>query len=637
MSIFDIFRKKEKEQEPQELQMPYAPSKDELQGMDRGPLTSDKVRRAAGKDTVSSRSVRSLIVHVEEYNVHMAALKIPTLGNDQTKFMNELAETNGQAFEIMQGMQKYLIQKARGYAEKGKKYQGLMGLCSKAATDIEYQMKLVNVIQGDCMYALRNGENVPSGKSYLELMKTTTMKQETDMEDKKYVGGGQMNTLYSMRDEKRGKDRVLKEGFNSKSEAELNNVEREVFQERIRQENNRETGAYLESEREYEQMFTSKKLKAPEKLRLNTANRDVAVSVIDKLFGLNAATETTLAMSASGKQASFMDKEGGVNGNSVMGYMNQKDKIRNSAALQMQICMLYLMRGKSAANFSKKDADNLKDLKSKKHVAINSTAFLESSINLAALDIIVGHVDRHNGNVMVTENGMKAIDNDTAFGLGTLMPEDENSLDSSEQRKYFQSRNQGQASLYLKATFPKVTKAFKQKICNVSVSAVRGALKGLLMPEEIEACVARVTQLQEYLQNVTEIESFDEIDRNDYYYRLEMGGISPMNYASQIKKRTNDTEKKDYFVSSNFSELQTYYTKNLNPNGRTELRDVDGTEVSSERLFSGVFAEHLQDVLTMFPDFSFDIDFSRDGGIAFDKILQDTLESMEVYPVKRKL
>lgn len=193
MSIFDIFRKKEKEQESQ-VQMPYAPSKDELQGMDRGLLTSDKVRRAAGKDTVSSRSVRSLIIHVEEYNANMSALKIPNLGSDQTKFMNELAETNGQAFELMQGMQKYLIQKARGYAEKGKKYQGLMGLCSKAAADIEYQMKLVNVIQGDCMYALRNGENVPSGKSYIELLKTTTMKQETDLEDKKYVGGGHRNS-----------------------------------------------------------------------------------------------------------------------------------------------------------------------------------------------------------------------------------------------------------------------------------------------------------------------------------------------------------------------------------------------------------------------------------------------------------
>lgn len=635
MSIFDIFRKKEKEQEPQELQMPYAPSKDELQGMDRGPLTSDKVRRAAGKDTISSRSVRSLIIHVEEYNANMSALKIPNLGSDQTKFMNELAETNGQAFELMQGMQKYLIQKARGYAEKGKKYQGLMGLCSKAATDIEYQMKLVNVIQGDCMYALRKGENVPSGKSYIELLKTTTMKQETDLEDKKYVGGGQMNTLYSMKDEKRGKDRVLKEGFNSKSEAEMNDVERDVFQGRIRQEKNRETGAYLESEREYEQMFTSKKLKAPEKFRLNSANRDVAVSVIDKLFGLNAATETTLAMSAAGKQASFMDKEGGVNGNSAMGYMNEKEKIRNSASLQMKICMLYLKNGRNAANFSERDADDFKEFKSKKHVAINSTAFLESSINLAALDIIVGHVDRHSGNVMVSENGLKAIDNDTAFSLWTILPEDRNSFDLSEERKFFGARNQNQATLNLKDTFPKVTKAFKQKICNVPVSAVRGALKGLLMPEEIDACVTRVTQLQEYLQNVTEIDSFDEIDRNDYYNQVESGGMVAMNYASQIKKKTNDLEKKDHFASK-FYDFHNYYTKNLNPNGRVEIRDVDGTEMSSEKLFSSVFAEHLQNVLTMFPDFSFEVDFSRDGGIAFDKIVQDTLESMEAYPVKRK-
>ena len=635
MSMFDIFRKKEKEQESHGLQMPYEPSKDELQGMDRGLLTSDKVRRAAGKDTVSSRSVRSLIIHVEEYNANMSALKIPDLSSDQTKFLNELAETNGRAFELMQGMQKYLIKKARGYAEKGKKYQGLMGLCSKAATDIEYQMKLVNVIQGDCMYALRNGENVPSGKSYIELLKTTTMKQETDLEDKKYVGGGQMNTLYSMKDEKRGKDRVLKEGFNSKSEDEINAVEKEVFQQRIRQEQNREAGPYLESEREYEQMFTSEKLKAPEKLRLNTANRDVAVSVIDKLFGLNVATETTLAMSAAGKQASFMDKVDGVVGSSVMGYMNEKEKIRNSVALQMQISSLYLSNGKKRAEVAAGDAKSLKNLKSTKHVNINSTAFLESSINLAALDIIVGHVDRHNGNFMVSENGMKAIDNDTAFGLLTLLPEDENSLDKSELTKYFSSRNQAQASLYLKATFPKVTKAFKQKICNVSVSAVRGALKGLLMPEEIEACVTRVTQLQAYLQNVTEIDSFDEIDRNDYYHKSENGGRYAMNYGSQMKKRTYDVEKNDYFVSQ-FYNFRSYYTNNLNPNGRTEIRDVDGTEMPSERLFCGVFAEHLQNVLTMFPDFSFEVDFSRDGGIAFDQIVQDTLESMESYPVKRK-
>ena len=148
--------------------------------------------------------------------------------------------------------------------------------------------------------------------------------------------------------------------------------------------------------------------------------------------------------------------------------------------------------------------------------------------------------------------------------------------------------------------------------------------------------MTRVTQLHAYLQNVTEIESFDEIDRNDYYHKLELGGVSAMNYASQVKRKTNDMEKKDFFASSRFYDLQNYYTKNLNPNGRDELRDVDGTAMSSEKLFSTVFAEHLQNVMTMVPEFSFDIDFSRDGGIAFEMILQDTLESMEAYPAKRK-
>ena len=124
----------------------------------------------------------------------------------------------------------------------------------------------------------------------------------------------------------------------------------------------------------------------------------------------------------------------------------------------------------------------------------------------------------------------------------------------------------------MKDTFPKVTKAFKQKICNVPVSAVRGALKGLLMPEEIDACVTRVTQLQEYLQNVTEIDSFDEIDRNDYYNQVESGGMVAMNYASQIKKKTNDLEKKDHFASK-FYDFHNYYTKNQKNNREDFLPD----------------------------------------------------------------
>ena len=76
----------------------------------------------------------------------------------------------------------------------------------------------------------------------------------------------------------------------------------------------------------------------------------------------------------------------------------------------------------------------------KQLVDVGSDQFLESTFNLAALDLIVGHVDRHSGNIMISADGVKGIDNDSAFSLRSLGGElkgDAKNISDEDFNKYY--------------------------------------------------------------------------------------------------------------------------------------------------------------------------------------------------------
>lgn len=521
---------------------PQAMSAAKLQNMDRGILHASAIEHAPDYEKVGhSPSVKSLINHINAYNIELNNMRIPEEKGTDQEFMNSMAEVNGKVFAAMQQMQTYLIRKAQGYAKKGKRYAGVMGVCAAAATNIRTQMDWVNKIQENCFYALRKGLVVPYGQSYAQLLKETTIFQETDETDATLLGQGGVNSVYKVRDEERGTDRVLKEGH---MDMEITNSSEKDVYERIKIQDTA----------------------IGKKHTMNTAHRDVAVSMIDKLFNLNAAVDTSLARSKSGNQASLMDLGAGKEVNKTFSYMDKTGEKRARILRQLWINMAYLQGYK----LNETKLKEKEEAKKTRLTNINSAQFLESTYNLAALDIIVGHVDRHAGNMMMTESGVKAIDNDSAFSLrdaGQLLGKATKDMTSEEMHKFgtrsYMKRNEKgemvesdmeimnmmgrQAYLFFDKTFPYVTKEFRNKIVGVSSAAVRGTLKGLLEEDEIEACVGRVEALQKYLKGMSDdkiVGSFDDIDREAY--SSEITNDAATNIMAQIRASGHEYGLRDF-------------------------------------------------------------------------------------------
>lgn len=491
-----------------------------MRSMDRKVLDRSAIENTKGYEKVKhSPSVKRLLERIDDYHDFMIRTKIPAMSGDVQKFMNELAEENGAVVSRMQEMLDYLVRKAEGYANKTGRYREVMGICAQEAMKIRTQLDYVLKIQENSFYHLRTTGEVPySGQSYEQVLvsKDLNIFQEKDSTESTYLGGGNMNTVYTLEDTTRdNQKRVFKEGNVS---LDLSNGTNKELVERLTHVPQAETGKHT----------------------LNTAYRDVAVSIIDKLFNLNAAVETTFARSKQGKQSSMMDMAPGWDPCSVYNYTDEKSK--KEAKLLQQIDI-------NRAALEGRDGDGVKNYADKarkgRFVNMGSSKFIESTFNLAALDMIVGHVDRHASNTMVSDEGVKGIDNDMAFGMMEIEELGKDYSEFSFQEMVAKKRKNeidtintgGQAFLFLDTQFTEVTEEFRQKILRVPVSAVRGALKGLIGDDQIEACVKRVETLQGYLRELPQeriIDSFDQISEK-HKNNFNLAYLHNFNIYSQMR------------------------------------------------------------------------------------------------------
>lgn len=521
-----------------------------LRDMERGILNRQKIEKAPDYEKVShNASVKSLIDRVDEYYAIMSSFTIPQQTGNPQEFMNQIAETNGKVFSVMRQMQEYLIKEAGVLSKKTKRYSGVMATCAAAASNIRTQMDVVNKIQENCLYAMRNGKPVPYGRRYEELLRETDIFQVKDDTETSLLGQGGINSVYKLWDNERGAERVLKEGHMYASLS--NSAEQSVYERtRLVQVIDPSAGVVIP------------------KVDMNTAHRDVAVSIIDKLFNLNAVVDTSFVRSKSGGQASLMDKASGIEGDKVFTYMDEAGEKRSKLLQQIQLNKMFLAKG-TDYKLNEWDTKEQKEVRNKAFININSAKFLESTYNLAALDIIVGHVDRHAGNMMVTEEGVKGIDNDSSFSLrsaiGNLNKDTKEAAFKDFKKVLYDEKTQAevmnprQAYLFLNKAFPCVPEEFRNKILGVSGSAVAGALKGLLQEDEIQACVGRVQALQDYLRGLPDdkvVQSFDQIDRESYSTQRN-GGFTGANTTIMSQMRTMGS---DVFFDFNEDEINSMNT-----------------------------------------------------------------------------
>ncbi len=460
----------------------------------RGIADENIVKRIANYEKIShSPSVKSLIRHIDNYEQAMKHFFVPQKTGTDTEFLQDVAETNGLVCEYMLEIEKYLLRKAEGYTHKSKRYAQVGMACREEAKKIRVQMDLVNKIQEYCFYQCRTGKNLTyAGRRYEEVLKDPNLSifQAGELDDTQKFGAGQVNSVYKIQDAQReNKERIFKAG-NQNVDLKSNGMS-EVY-ERIKMRKAKD-----------------------DKEKINTSYRDVAVSMIDKLFDLNAAVDTSFVRASDGSQASLMDIAAGKSNGSLYAYMGSEEKADREADIlhQIMINAPYLVNGTDYKP-DEKDRKEIANQKQRTTVNVGSEKFVQSTFNLAALDFICGHVDRHAGNYLVSDQGVQGIDNDSAFSLrkanySNSQAGDYNKLSGSEASSFVRQENdEGEtvtvnnayaAYSALDLSFPFVTEEFRNKIMSVSEDAVRGTLRGLLEEDEIEACVGRVKEFQSYL------------------------------------------------------------------------------------------------------------------------------------------
>lgn len=645
------------------------------QNVTRGLINPLTIMKSDGYDKVKNDpDVKALIEEAEWFDARLDAYKIPSYydGMSKADFLEDVGKTNGYVMDNIFNMRMHLKARRMAFTAKKKdKYAGLISTCLLHETRLLEEVDHVNKIQERLMYAIRSGktDTIPKGKSYKEVLNDTKyihiFEETADME-KNCIGGGQMNALYSMADEERGTERVLKKGqknweWVNDNSNNATNVQSDVYS-RIKGISYKEVKSDVDTEKEAEkkQKRTKEKEKADEKVtvRINTANRDVAVSIIDKLFQLDAAVDTSMAKAQTGEKSSLMDKAAGrASEYNLMCFGKESEK---DAGFMLQVMKQedQLIHGQETEDKLKNEGDekkyeNYKNSREKRLkkadktgvINLDSAKFVEDAYKIAALDIIVGHVDRHGGNFMISEEGAKAIDNDTSFsnkkaagvtsGYENDKITDVDDIDacgdaSAVKTNGIVNQNMSQALLYFDTAFPVVPRLFMEKITGVPSSAVRGALKGLISDDEVEACVGRLEALQEYFNNLPDdkiVDTFEQVDRKEYGKKGKRSVGYRYNYYSQFytnnfkvsefgSNMADEVRSKNARFNGMTKELATYIVEKTGykaaNNGGDAVTDMTpiaaellATMVEKNRKSPIIFEEWLKsDINTLYVDFS---------------------------------
>ncbi len=540
----------------------FAQGEGALIAADRGLLRPEMITQSPGFERIAhNRDVQSILGKLYAFRQTMASKTLPRATADTQAFKTELAQAVGGTVMSLQTLQEDLAQGAETLNSKTGRYRTVAAICASGAVRTKEQINLCNrILERGLLYAEKGYPGSIDPTSPIKFPEGASMEAalldpsfaymatygEEDFQG--VVGSGGINSVKKVTEG--GQTRVFKEGgvhLTGETEAQQESVTSVV--ERM------EATPMMGQEGGYERAS---------KREINSSYRDAAVSVVDRLFGLKAAVGTSLARTSEhgGRQASVMDLAEGKTADSIIGYFGAQEKAYMRAGQEIDKLLLDLkFEGKTEEEQTmlrqRPDVQGLQESASMQLVDLNSDRMMQSAMNMAVLDIIVGHVDRHNGNFMVSEAGdLTGIDNDTAFSLresagvlGETVDDrnrswKENSAVTKKAMKGFRSaegaelQNKDAALLAFDTNLPMITSELRTKILSVAPDTLASALRGLVGEPQIQAAVGRLKALQDYVSKMPPEkirkpgEGFTEAEREAFVNDHE--SVMAGNYLAQM-------------------------------------------------------------------------------------------------------
>ncbi|MCR5425836.1 MAG: hypothetical protein K6E81_03295 [Lachnospiraceae bacterium] len=534
----------------------FASGKGALIRADRGMIGSELITETPGFEKIAhNKDVEYLLGDLYSFRMLLKSKKLPSATADPTGFKAELAAGVGDTVETLMSLQEKLIRGAELFNNKSRRYRHVAAACASGATRIKGQIDLCNrVLEMGLRYAENNfqGGNFPEGKSLEAVLLDPSFAYLNTYGADDFagvVGSGGINTVKKVTED--GQARVFKEG-SVRLTGETASQQTAIFSvvERM-------TGEKMGKDAEESYQNASQQ-------EINSSYRDAAVSVVDRLFGLKAAVGTSLARSSTGHQASVMDMAQGKTASGTYSYFGKEEE----AIARMQKGVSTLVSGvrlegmdeaqKQQAIASDASLDEIVSASQKEMINLDDDTLMSSAMNMAALDIIVGHVDRHVGNYMVSqEHGFIGIDNDTSFSMreaagifgervegagGDHFNEFNQKVHSKFVANHTEMQNSKAAMQTFDTNFPVVPAALRDKILSVRPDTLASSLRGLVGAPQIEAAVGRLKALQDYMSSLPPEKiiggGFTEQQRSDYV-RDETFGLYG-NYLAEAHNVSKD-------------------------------------------------------------------------------------------------
>ncbi len=550
-------------------------------GRDRSNITEKRLitlgkvmERPAFKAKPDHPLVREIFDSIAAYQGIIAGNEIPAA--DSPDFIKRIGQINAvilgshdaltakfaEASESFRTMSKTADKKDR------EPFSLLADNCANLATLALSQKTLLNKVYDDLMTALRsNPETVSnfSGKDYQELLLSSSLYQLPS--SAQALGSGAINTVY--RAGTPDAPKVFKEGTVHQRQKMVDGFDRNTALDVMTRRMGYSSGQIEEYGTKPQHQGIA---------FANTAQRDVAVSRIDKLLGLDMAVNTQLASSQGGNTSSLMDMaQGSIAGE--VGYYSGEDNreaagywYRNkleaeirSKTQEIEAIRLVLSQTEERinrlsaidistldesalrtnqerlANANREKASMISKLPEREKeltklqarlneptlVNLQSPEVVGQLFRMTLLDLIVGHVDRHSGNYMMAagEEGVKirAIDNDTSFSLNTDIMEG--------------TTKTGGIYPKLKSAFPFVPPEIRDKVQTISEENIRQTLTGLLGPLEINAACERFRIVKEYIGDLESKGQVTDYNPEDTNQRASLfQGDDFTNYLSHLFK-----------------------------------------------------------------------------------------------------
>ncbi len=592
---------------------------------------------------LSEYNIKNQLDEIQDsFSKYNSSFESPIPDPDSKTFVSDATKNNANLVRTQKEVVETLVQNAEKFDEMSKNpnltaeqltlVQQLHGRCVNMAMHVQQQTPKIAKLYDSTMTMRTSSDtekrNQFVGKTYRDIFPKVNVYKK----DEKAVAldKGSVNTVYSVEiDDQRF---VFKKGQTHLTSLDPNLATSTLLQ-RVEPQydgsKNRKNAPEFNLAKGLNTFQLEKDLDAGDityRIRnANTAQRDVAVSRVNALFNLQACADTQLAIDTDGAYSSALE---------FVAAPKNSNRLFSTDDKESQF--VEERKNKLLAEATTEKSKN--DIQSRGVLYVKDMSLNRSLMNMAALNYLTGHSDRHPGNYMIkdvlgsdgkTTYQAIAIDNDLSFGHTDVIGRGQNNP----------------PIVTLKDNFPIIEQELADKIQSITKDELADSLRGLLDEQQIKVATDRLQNFKNYLDSgepniVPSLNKnhVKQLQKAEYQHgslnaNLVACVVKDLNLPRKSRQDLNslsDTARNHMYASLPYNRFWEIYTKGNSGESddkftRDEIEEIISTKNNDYELTSNLSAgykyKHINTLTTEDLTYFWDKSKSSNSTISREEIL----------------